>query len=52
MGKRVREAMTLDRIGLRPSSQTLVEAASSMKQEDVGALPVVDEQDGGRLVGW
>ena len=50
MGKRVREAMTLA-VRTATPSQTLAEAASLMKQEDVGALPVVDEQDGGRLVG-
>src|SRR6185436_15745644 len=50
MGKRVREPMT-QAVRTATPSQTLAEAASLMRQEDVGALPVVDEQDGGRLVG-
>ena len=48
MAKSVRDAMTPVVRTIRPS-QTVVEAAASMKSEDVGALPVVE--DGGRLLG-
>src|SRR5688572_21463598 len=48
MGKTVRDAMTED-VKTATPAQSVTEAASAMKQEDVGALPVVD--DGGRLVG-
>ena len=48
MGKTVRDAMT-DSVRTVTPSQPVTEAASMMKQEDVGALPVVE--DDGRLAG-
>jgi len=47
MGKSVKDAMTADVKVARPS-QSLSDAASLMKEEDVGSVPVVD---GERLVG-
>ena len=46
MAKKVRDAMTAEPRSAEPS-QSLVEAAQVMKQEDVGSLPVVE---GGRLL--
>src|SRR5207253_9529461 len=46
MAKKVRDAMTAEPRSAEPS-QSLVEAAQAMKQEDVGSLPVVE---GGRLL--
>jgi CBS domain-containing protein len=46
MAKKVRDAMTAEPRSAEPS-QSLVEAAKVMKQEDVGSLPVVE---GGRLL--
>ena len=48
MAKKVREAMTSRPRAIRPEA-TLDEAAGVMEVEDVGALPVVDEE--GRLLG-
>jgi CBS domain-containing protein len=47
MGKHVKDAMTSD-VKTATPSQSLTDAAMLMKQEDVGAIPVVD---GERLVG-
>jgi CBS domain-containing protein len=47
MGKSVRDAMTSS-VTTATRSQSLTEAASLMKQEDIGSIPVVD---GGQLVG-
>jgi CBS domain-containing protein len=47
MGKHVKDAMTSD-VKTAAPSQSLTDAAMLMKQEDVGAIPVVD---GERLVG-
>jgi CBS domain-containing protein len=47
MGKSVKDAMTAD-VKVATPSQSLTDAASLMKQEDVGSVPVVD---GERLVG-
>jgi CBS domain-containing protein len=47
MGKSVRDAMTSS-VTTATRSQSLTEAASLMKQEDIGSIPVVDGQ---RLVG-
>jgi len=47
MGKSVKEAMTAE-VKVATPSQSLTDAASLMKQEDVGSVPVVD---GERLVG-
>jgi CBS domain-containing protein len=47
MGKHVKDAMTSD-VKTAAPSQSLTDAAILMKQEDVGAIPVVD---GERLVG-
>jgi CBS domain-containing protein len=44
---KVRELMTADPATLRPDA-TLGEAATLMKQEDCGSIPIVDD---GRLVG-
>ena len=47
MGKSVKDAMTAE-VKVAAPSQSLTDAASLMKQEDVGSVPVVD---GERLVG-
>jgi len=47
MGKSVKDAMTAE-VKVATPSQSLTDAASLMKQEDVGSVPVVD---GERLVG-
>src|SRR4029079_9688828 len=47
MGKHVKDAMTSD-VKTAAPSQSLTDAAMLVKQEDVGAIPVVD---GERLVG-
>jgi CBS domain-containing protein len=47
MGKQVRDAMTSTVSTARPS-QSLAEAAKVMKSDDVGSVPIVDEE---RLVG-
>jgi len=47
MGKSVKDAMTSSVTTATPS-QSLTEAASLMKQEDIGSIPVVE---GGQLVG-
>lgn len=47
MAKRIREAMTPNARAVSPE-QSLADAAQMMRDEDVGALPVVEE---GQLVG-
>ena len=47
MGKNVRDAMTSD-VATATPSQSLTEAASVMKEKDIGSIPVVD---GERLIG-
>jgi CBS domain-containing protein len=47
MGKNVRDAMTGDPTGVE-SSTPIAEVAKRMKQEDVGAIPIIE---GGKLTG-